>query len=586
MDRYSGISDLNQNLPANTISAAAKQPLAPHQALIAASGAHSQDMLDRDYFGHTNLEGLTPSDRALAAGYPVGAGENLAWGGSTAILDPIDQVYARHESLFLSEGHRENMLNSNYRELGVGIRYGQFTTSRDWNASMVTEMFSNRGGNLFLTGVAFTDQVTDDDFYTVGEGVGNVLITAIESDTGTTYSELSGSSGGYSLQLPSGRYTVVATGGGIAGEVRTAEVIIGSENVKLDVITTEGTQPNEANEANNAAIVGLVDGVWWRANSTDSQITFNEITSWPESDSWQFIQLADVDGDGLSEIVGRRDNGEWWVTRKTGENAYTSEYWASWSTAVEWHDVQVGDVNGDGQDDVLGRTTSGSWWVSVSTGTSFTNQRWGSWSRLKTWHDVTVGDFNGDGNDDIAGRLDNGSWWVASSTGAAFENSKWGRWSPNVTWEDVQVGDFNQDGRDDLVGRARGNWWVAESSGTRFTNHAWGSWSTKVVWKDVRIGDFDNDGRDDIAGRANGSWWIARSTGTEFQNEFWGKWSPAMEWQDIRIADFNRDGRDDIIARTSGEWWIAESSGEDFSTRVLGNWPTAAFDAVLAGLVG
>ncbi len=582
VDRYSGISALNENLLADTISTVAKQPLAPHQALIVASGAHSDDMLDRDYFGHTNLDGLTPSDRALAAGYPVGAGENLAWGGSTGTLDPIDQVYARHESLFLSPGHRENMLTGNYRELGVGVRYGVFTTSRDWNASMVTEMFSNRGGNPFLTGVAFTDQVSTDDFYTVGEGAENVMITAVDSDTGTTYSKVTGPSGGYSLQLPAGRYSVVATGGGISGEVRTADVVIETDNVKLDIITTEGAQPNEVHEA---AIVGFLNGVWWRADSNGTEITTTEWTSWPQSENWHFIQLADVDADGLHEIIGRRDNGEWWVTRKTNDGAYVSEHWANWSTAVEWHDVRVGDVNGDGHDDVLGRTTSGSWWVSISTGTSFTNQRWGVWSRLKNWHDVSVGDFNGDGNDDIAGRLDNGSWWVAASTGEAFENTKWGRWSPNVSWEDVQVGDFNHDGRDDLVGRARGNWWVAESSGTRFTNHAWGVWSTKVDWKDVCIGDFDNDGRDDIVGRANGSWWIARSTGTDFQNEFWGKWSPNIDWQNVQVADFNRDGRDDIIARTSGEWWIAESSGEDFTSRALGTSPTAAFDTVLAGLV-
>ena len=58
------------------ISASAKQPLALHQALVNAAGAHSQDMLDNDYFSHTNLSGQSPTNRANAAGYPSSIGEN------------------------------------------------------------------------------------------------------------------------------------------------------------------------------------------------------------------------------------------------------------------------------------------------------------------------------------------------------------------------------------------------------------------------------------------------------------------------------------------------------------------------------
>jgi hypothetical protein len=68
--RY-GIS-LNSNLPAGTISSDPKQPLALNQILTNVTEAHSQDIIDRDYFAHVNPDGDGPSDRARAAGYPLG----------------------------------------------------------------------------------------------------------------------------------------------------------------------------------------------------------------------------------------------------------------------------------------------------------------------------------------------------------------------------------------------------------------------------------------------------------------------------------------------------------------------------------
>src|SRR5690606_19006870 len=115
--------DLNQGLPAGTISADPKQPLAPNQLLIGVARAHSQDMLDRDFFAHTApppghpggptynpsnppAGSVTFSDRITDAGYNwVYIGENIAWAGVTPYTAPIDEVgyvYHRHEGLFLS----------------------------------------------------------------------------------------------------------------------------------------------------------------------------------------------------------------------------------------------------------------------------------------------------------------------------------------------------------------------------------------------------------------------------------------------------------------------------------------------------
>ena len=72
---------LNDGLPAGTITSAPKPPLAPNQLLINTAVAHSQDMIDRNFFDHTNPDGLTAGDRITAAGYPwIAYAENIAWG--------------------------------------------------------------------------------------------------------------------------------------------------------------------------------------------------------------------------------------------------------------------------------------------------------------------------------------------------------------------------------------------------------------------------------------------------------------------------------------------------------------------------
>ena len=77
------------------------------------SRAHSMDMLQQGYFAHEDLSGKTPSERMADAGveFTVG-GENLA-------LAPTYEL--AHLGLMNSQGHRENILNTEYTRVGIGI---------------------------------------------------------------------------------------------------------------------------------------------------------------------------------------------------------------------------------------------------------------------------------------------------------------------------------------------------------------------------------------------------------------------------------------------------------------------------------
>ncbi|UUN30327.1 sigma-70 family RNA polymerase sigma factor [Streptomyces sp. FIT100] len=89
-------------------------PVSANGKLATAATGHSADMAARDYFDHTSPDGEDPGDRITAAGYSWSTyGENIARGQQT----PASVM----ESWMNSPGHRANILNCSFKELGVGI---------------------------------------------------------------------------------------------------------------------------------------------------------------------------------------------------------------------------------------------------------------------------------------------------------------------------------------------------------------------------------------------------------------------------------------------------------------------------------
>ncbi len=221
--------DLNEGLAPGSISASSKQVLAPNEALDTAASAHTKWMLDTDTFSHTGAGGSQPWDRAGDAGYDWNAiGENIAWVGSTGAIDIEASVEAIQRNLFLSPGHRENLMNASYREIGVSVETGAFTSGSNYNALMATELFGLSGSAVFVTGVAYTD--TDADlFYTMGEGRGGVTFTA----QGT--SDVTEAAGGYAVGVAAN--AAVAVTGMAGGTAFSCTLDMSAGNVKLDLVS-------------------------------------------------------------------------------------------------------------------------------------------------------------------------------------------------------------------------------------------------------------------------------------------------------------------------------------------------------------
>ena len=92
-------------------------PLVWDNALGSAARDHSTDMAQQNYFSHTSLDGRVFNQRITAAGYPYSTcGENIAAGYSSP--------QAVMNGWMNSPGHRANILNSAFCDLGVGYAFG------------------------------------------------------------------------------------------------------------------------------------------------------------------------------------------------------------------------------------------------------------------------------------------------------------------------------------------------------------------------------------------------------------------------------------------------------------------------------
>lgn len=108
------VSMTNDNRSQNGLGA-----LATNSALTSAAYAKANDILERDYFAHNSPDGKTPWDFINESGYSYAyAGENLAIGYTSA-----SELFS---AWMASATHRDNILNINFREIGVAVVSGEF----------------------------------------------------------------------------------------------------------------------------------------------------------------------------------------------------------------------------------------------------------------------------------------------------------------------------------------------------------------------------------------------------------------------------------------------------------------------------
>jgi len=102
--------------------------------LVAAATAKANNMFSEQYWAHYGPNGETPWQFVTSSGYEyVYAGENLAKGFSSS--------EAVHSAWMASQTHRENIMNANYRDIGIAVVPGELQGTA---VLLVVQMFGSQ----------------------------------------------------------------------------------------------------------------------------------------------------------------------------------------------------------------------------------------------------------------------------------------------------------------------------------------------------------------------------------------------------------------------------------------------------------
>jgi uncharacterized protein YkwD len=116
-----------------------RTPLRSHGELAVVAGSYARAMVDYSFFGHDSPNGSTFVDRikrttylTRTAGWAIG--ENLAW-GEVELASPAEIV----DAWMRSPGHKRNIIDTRYVEIGIGVVYGTPGNSEQAGATYATE---------------------------------------------------------------------------------------------------------------------------------------------------------------------------------------------------------------------------------------------------------------------------------------------------------------------------------------------------------------------------------------------------------------------------------------------------------------
>jgi hypothetical protein len=124
-------------------------PLNPNSTLMSAAQAKAEHMVDNNYFAHFAPDGKTPWEFFEESGYSYKiAGENLA------ITNEDEQAVIN--GWMNSPTHRDNLLNNQYSDIGIGIAsYGEYQNHS--NTPVIVAFYATANSPLLVTGAEPTN---------------------------------------------------------------------------------------------------------------------------------------------------------------------------------------------------------------------------------------------------------------------------------------------------------------------------------------------------------------------------------------------------------------------------------------------
>jgi hypothetical protein len=344
---------------------------------------------------------------------------------------------------------------------------------------IVTQEFAWRTGDANLTGVVFQDTNGDGQYSPTGEGLGGVTIKAIGLDGQGTYTTQTWSSGGYTLPLRPGAYTVTATGN--VPYTQTETIVVGVDNVgwNLDYSTTQADVPvpvdYDGDGKTDLAVYRPSTGQWFimRSSLGPEVISLGTFGGIPVPGNY--------DNTGAAEpAIYQPSTATWTILGPSGLRVV--------SFGEPDVDIPVpGDYDGDGRTDLaVYRPTTGQWLVLQSAAGPMAK------SFGEAGVDIPVpGDYDGDGRTDLAVyRPTSGQWFIWRSTAGPLA------FTLGTPGQDIPLAaNYSGGGRAEpaVYRPSTSQWLILQPAGLVTTQFG------PVGDEQPIVGDFDGDQRADIA---------------------------------------------------------------------------------------
>ena len=504
------------NLRGEFASYPAVAPLAFSAKLIQSARGHSQDMIARNFFAHVNPSGQDPTVRATATGYDVGVGENIDSGGATSGDDVLMSHFGfmvDYDNLDASNpiGHRQNVLNSTYSEIGIGIAGARYT-------GKITQDFG-APARSYILGVAYSDANANGSF-DAGEGIAGITVTP---DSGKWFAVTS-TSGGFAIPVdpvqtvsdtvnvpfavqgntwaavqpydaayrqqqlaaaPTMTVNLTWSGGALSAPKTTAVTMkrpvlrnykimgtdgwyynmsmVTTQNAKADltpttssIITPKPSAPLRDFNGDGIADLLFQNGIgqiaFWKMNgsglSTGSVILYSASLG-----DWKVACIADINGDGIADILIQNNIGQVAVWYMSASGSVSSSAVIYSGGLGDWRLKASADINGDGIADLIFQNNIGQVAVWYMNGRgSYSSTAILYYGSLGDWRVACAVDINGDGNADLIFQNKIGQIAVWYMNGRGAYTSTGILYAAGLgDWRLAGTADINNDGNADLI---------------------------------------------------------------------------------------------------------------------------------------
>lgn len=254
----------------------------------------------------------------------------------------------------------------------------------------------------------------------------------------------------------------------------------------------------------------------WPSTGTGFGGAFAE-SSWSDSEGFDqpsvygTIRVGDIDGDGDDDVCARTANGVDCLV--TDGSAFTGHVagpaWSDsngWDAVKYWSTIRLADVNGDGKSDICARSAS-DLRCHFSSGASFADpvivahlSNAAGWDAPQYYFTLRTGDIDANGSDDLCARGASGVVCFAwngtgfdSVTGPAWSDTQ--GYAAEAVYQTMRLGDANGDRKLDWCVRASSGWQCSLSSGAGSSGAMTlaemtddGGWDTERYYGTIQFG--------------------------------------------------------------------------------------------------